>query len=1241
MGNQQVKPEEKLKYINLEVNSLRASFRRTRSRITKTGQEEHYRHLVRYSKEVSALKGKVKEKHLTKTQENISNTVTEVLSTPVHERESILDSAAIETNSIIEVPKNRRRSSSKTIPINFSPIKKSISSQNMSRHVSTLEDIDLKFKSLKPQIKTAIENKDSTQLRVHKKTIEVLATDLEMIEISEDTPLGDRKEKLVSSLTSQYQKINSAMKEIRRSKDIEFLYEQNNNTLVRKLEEIRKELGKTDASLKEAIKGNDPSSVKAAQEDLVRINQRLSSIEVIDENTKNIKMQIVDQITWLYKYMNDSTKKGSQSDLTKAQVTYEELIKNIASGKTKNKDDIKGKLESLQSFVNTIDDVDESEEKKKKQLLININDSVSSLTGTEKKELNSEREDKSILKKKTSVDILKEVKQFCDSVEKTIKLVKFTEQEFNNLMTILGNAVRSIETSRENISPVKPKLNKVLNYSSPDLTTSNKSQNDFKSKSNTFENVKKAEKGASDLVTSKEKMKKEQGKLDKTMKRETHHIRDENCFSVVDQIRTQVNYIKEKIGEIEDDTHVRNKLASFRKTLQAYFNHNNQTIANNAKIVSLDIQKLLTNISNSQDLKQVYSFGKIETIHECFEHMKKVVEEFFDKKESDAFEMIIKQLLACKQYLTENKNITGEQKDEISKKLRYLMKVMEKKASIQETLTALKEKVNRFSGAYKGVLYNKIEKDLNKIIIDASEHIDNKTISDEVTRQAEKHLKILEHRATRDQSFRRAISERPIAIDDEKIMKLRAEVENIRNDMEIVAGNDVDSFMHLKSRLDLVILELDQLKKLNENEEQMKTSIQNEVDALKIIVDAKISTALENRNILLMKKDEASEGKYTERLDKIERGLDELRSEIENFVGTTSDNKFYELDECAIRIILKINDMGTFPEGGELYNKKVKLSEEAMHCSKMLSQRANETEELINFERRISDIENNFDHYTKSTKDLEKLAEHIEIVKRDLQKTNFNKNLRERKQSCVEQIDNVVKKIDERNDNEKVEATDSKTSMNIENATEKQIKTTTEDKVHQQVMNEKQSKDTYIGSTAFLKDIERNKIGKITTEEQELDRIEEQTEKIIGKIAVFDNSDTSEEYQQLEDDILKLNVKLNLLNIKKEDVLDDRKKDVEQKISNCLDYLDKRMQALEIISSIENELEIVNKKIKKCSTKEENNKLNEKLIELQVKLGRVQLDDEPNKRKMLCHKKIKNYLIKLKEGTNIIHDTTI
>ncbi|KAG5885226.1 hypothetical protein JTB14_002654 [Gonioctena quinquepunctata] len=596
MGNRHVKPEGKLKYIDGEVSGFRESIRQQEKGTSKATQEAQYQYLVKLSEKVSSLEGRVREKNLNRTQENISRTLTEVFSKPVQERESNLDSGAVETDSSVGVPMNKRHSSTRRI--NEIPTKKPKSSQvTMSKHVSTLQDIDMKFKSLKPQIKTAIDNKESTQLRFHKKTIEVLATDLKMIEIYDDTPIGDRKEKLVSALTSQYQKINSAMKEIQRNKGVDYLVNQQNNTLMRNLEEIRKELGKTDATLKEAVKNDSINLINTAKENLVKINQKLSSIEVNDGNAKQMKMQMLDQITWLFKYINESTTKGSQSDLTKAQVNYEDRMKGIARGTNKNKDDIQIKLESLQTFINTIEEKEECDARKK-QLLHNINDSFSSLCEIGKKEPDVVNGDQERTAPRTAVDVLNEVNQFCKSMEESMRQMKFSDSEFNELVRSLENLIHSIKSTRRNISADIPKLSKKQNHSVPDLTKFHCIRDEFKSNSNpnTPEGMRKTGNYFDPYIPRVESINDGSPELRNGMSSK----RNDNCFSAVDQIRTQVNYIKERINDIEDKSIVMNKLTTFRKILLSYFNHSNQTIANNARLVSADIQDLSKNLRYSE-----------------------------------------------------------------------------------------------------------------------------------------------------------------------------------------------------------------------------------------------------------------------------------------------------------------------------------------------------------------------------------------------------------------------------------------------------------------------------------------------------------------------------------------------------------------------------------------------------------------------------------------------------------------
>ncbi|KAG5885229.1 hypothetical protein JTB14_002657 [Gonioctena quinquepunctata] len=120
----------------------------------------------------------------------------------------------------------------------------------------------------------------------------------------------------------------------------------------------------------------------------------------------------------------------------------------------------------------------------------------------------------------------------------------------------------------------------------------------------------------------------------------------------------------------------------------------------------------------------------------------------------------------------------------------------------------------------------------------------------------------------------------------------------------------------------------------------------------------------------------------------------------------------------------------------------------------------------------------------------------------------------------------------------------------------------------------KDAEDNYIGSTSFLENVRKNgkkKLRKETdTPTTTFDDIENKIAKLTAEISIFDNSDTN-------------------------------------------------------IGGIDIELKKLERAMEKSTTEKENDILDEKLIQLQVKLERIPLDDVPNRRKMQCTERIRRY----------------
>ncbi|KAJ8923157.1 hypothetical protein NQ315_001711 [Exocentrus adspersus] len=288
-----------------------------------------------------------------------------------------------------------------------------------------------------------------------------------------------------------------------------------------------------------------------------------------------------------------------------------------------------------------------------------------------------------------------------------------------------------------------------------------------------------------------------------------------------------------------------------------------------------------------------------------------------------------------------------------------------------------------------------------KLLVDVTERVSDKTVAEEITNDVKKHLKILEQRATKDQSFRRPSNQRKTGNEDEeKLMKLKNDLLNIKTTIDTTPTNAENLFLGLKGRLDLVKLGLDQLKFTSEDEEKQRDILYNEVETLKNMVEAKIS--LTRQAVRQWPIEQDKEKVNLEELRKIEEKFQTLKPQIESFTGVTSDNKFYELDENSIKLILKMDKLD-FERGSESHTKKIELLKEIYNYGDLLDQRAKQSEDLLEVERGVNDIERNFARNLK-LKDLDALNE------KDNQR-QYNEHLLQRKQTCIRNMEALFEKI--------------------------------------------------------------------------------------------------------------------------------------------------------------------------------------------------------------------------------------
>nr|XP_023020143.1 uncharacterized protein LOC111508768 [Leptinotarsa decemlineata] len=165
------------------------------------------------------------------------------------------------------------------------------------------------------------------------------------------------------------------------------------------------------------------------------------------------------------------------------------------------------------------------------------------------------------------------------------------------------------------------------------------------------------------------------------------------------------------------------------------------------------------------------------------------------------------------------------------------------------------------------------------------------------------------------------------------------------------------------------------------------------------------------------------------KLKQIEKRRDEIKSEIDSFIGIPTDPKFYELKEYSVRLLLEMDEL-SFPKGSELHSRKRELLQEVYKYTDILEKKA----EMFRFVKTIEDhiryfIEN-FDQFKISRDDLKGIGKKLNHFKSELDKLDPEKNLEDRKQRCIEQINSLNKAVCE--EYRKIRALDLTSLENIE-----------------------------------------------------------------------------------------------------------------------------------------------------------------------------------------------------------------
>lgn len=1002
MGNPNSKPDDRVRSISREVNSLRSSLRTSKRNITKSQKEHLVETLATQSSEVSSYHGKVKRKELQVVLKNISDTMQDVLKIEPVET----DRETVESDVFDSVPLSQRRSNSLGSLRSKSKVAPTVTRSS----VPTLRDIEAKVEEMRSSVATAIANKDANLLRVYKKTLTVIAADLELIHVEQGTPSAKRKESVDKKVIVLFQKVSKSLNVMKKDDT-----QQNQAKHAKKrsamseLGEIELKLAENESLLDKMMKQQSSADFATIRNNIVENNQRLAKVDIVDNEVKQRVVLLSQKLTEAVKNLDQiMAKREFDSKFAKSIHNYERVMKNFNS-KTNSKDTVDN-LQSLRNSLENLEEINEATKHRKRELLTNINTSInkiSELVPTEDEKIVEKIvEDNVILRKKVrSMDkehtVIDQFIAYWNNVK-----TNFNVNSYSHLSLLRIDAV--LEEMQESIQDIRIQIAQKCDLNMPTNLVRKRSQS--VPKLSNARNSYGSTKSVDQLIKTKARM----------YNLPEPQIQNRR-FSKIEEIKMQVHYIKEKVEEGNDNKEIlKSKLEQFRNNLQDYKNDPNQAVSNNANLVSNEIIELLHQIV----------LGEYQN---KYERLSKKVETFDGKKNDKEYDDLKYSLIDLNRSLQEftipiQYEHLNQEKYELESQVSQTLDALLSKASysniteddytkeLRTKLQALSEKVKRFSGTYKGVLYNQLERELNKLLLDAGEKVKNKIWAEELVKEAERLLKILEQRSSVAQSFRGNKISETRTEEQQNMTKIKRDLLNIKREIDRTPDSNVEQFIGFQSRLDLVNFELSQINtRSNENLAKEKEIYVNETETLKNVVDAKVALsqqpAVHWQDTFQIEPQTYPKTDINKEMEQFESAFSTIKQKISATSYEEGAIKFAALADEISALKEKLEHY-KFIRGTDLYQRQSTLLNDMQYYCDALRQEAND----IKYVQNIESTSQRLQSLVEEKHDVDVMRKQLQELKKEVQHHNFtseNELLKKRQSVVQKNIDDMQSKLNE------------------------------------------------------------------------------------------------------------------------------------------------------------------------------------------------------------------------------------
>ncbi|XP_044272809.1 synaptonemal complex protein 1-like [Tribolium madens] len=843
---------------------------------------------------------------------------------------------------------------STTPPSQRSSIKRpKIANRNNS---GSLSDIETKLEALKSDVKVAETNKDKSRLHFLSKSVQTLMTDLQMVNVNNQIINEERKMLLEKNLIRLHQQIDRLKRQLNTESNINYLAELQQKE---KKEKYLQDLDDIETSVLAISRNLSSVNFESEKETFNKYKTQLNSIEELSQEIGLKKRQVADVILNIE---NIFTRLQMEDRLNKAEFQHFETRIDLEKFADTSASDVYKKhrqfLEQLRDYVSKILDIGETVTEKKKYVLYNISNNIVALD--KKASDNEEKDEFVVLRKNTNLlsvcrevpatremkEILAEAKAI---IEQKLKLVQRDSSEAQ-LVTVKENFLQPVQNSqnsgRSQLKNIQKEVEALqLHIENSRYTRETQLYKDLKAKLNDYKSD----------VTNLSTQGDDGGRFAENLLKYIDNVLlllENNLSSrksTTEDILVDIMSVSTRVNDLGS------KLQGFTNSIQNF---------DSIKSSLLEHQQYLRNLEISQNRSSL-----------C-------------KSRDDILQQIEGYLRKLEDLKNTNPNCGTEEEKKFNQDLRKL-----------------KEKVNRYSGTYKNVLYNAIERDLDRHLTNVDKVFKDTSVALKVKRDIENSKMILEQKSNNDQNY--------TTMKGKELTEIRQNLENVKQELTKIQPLTKEELDQLDARLTLSILALDNIKDDHSSErDQLYKEIKfyfARIQELQLVPKPH-SVLVED----LQQKQMEQQQLAARIIAEIENELEEVKPQILNFVGSETSQKFFQLDETLVNATMRLDELN-LDQTSELHHLKVKLMRDIQKYSELLDERVRQAEEIEKYEKEVQVMLIKIDSFNGYFGDPEYtyLDEEIIRLKINLGKLRVNQDLVARKEECMREIDACMKKLDE------------------------------------------------------------------------------------------------------------------------------------------------------------------------------------------------------------------------------------